>query len=149
MSAAVARVLNPNRVLTSMLDRLGTLRANLPEQQTNPQESTRRPLVRRLALCSALFGTLLSGGAFAAGDTEAGEVKARGCMGCHAIAGYTNVYPTYHVPKLGGQNAEYLVAALNAYKSGERDHGTMVNQASSLSDQDMADIAAYFASLGE
>ena len=58
-----------------------------------------------------------------------------------------NVYPTYHVPKLGGQNYEYLVIALKAYRAGERDHKTMDLQAESLSDQDIEDIAAYFASL--
>ena len=56
---------------------------------------------------------------------------------------YTNVYPSYHVPKLGGQHPEYIVAALKAYKSGDRPHSTMHAQAASLSDQDMADIAAY------
>ena len=64
-------------------------------------------------------------------------------MGCHAIPNYKNVYPTYSVPKLHGQRPEYLVAALKAYKSGERSHGTMHSQASSMSEQDMADIAVY------
>ena len=57
------------------------------------------------------------------------------------------MYPTYHVPKLGGQNEAYLVAALKAYRDGERDHKTMVLQSEALSDEDIADIAAYFASL--
>lgn len=82
----------------------------------------------------------------AAGDSEAGKVKAIPCMGCHGIPGYFNVYPTYHVPRVGGQHAAYIVEALKAYKSGQRGHKTMGAQAASLSDQDMADIAAYFES---
>ncbi len=85
----------------------------------------------------------------ATGDAEAGELKAYTCTGCHGIPGYNNVYPTYKVPKIGGQNYEYLVIALHAYKSGERNHPTMELQASSLSDQDIKDISAYFASLGK
>ena len=85
----------------------------------------------------------------AQGDAKAGQVKAIPCMGCHAIPGYSNVYPTYHVPRVGGQKAEYLVAALKAYRSQERSHPTMQAQAASLSDQDMADIAAYFSSKPE
>lgn len=83
-------------------------------------------------------------GARAEGDVEAGQVKAIPCMGCHAIPGYSNVYPTYHVPKVGGQHAAYIVAALKAYKAGDRSHPTMRAQAQSLSDDDMADIAAFF-----
>lgn len=87
--------------------------------------------------------------AAAAGDVEQGKVKAYTCTGCHGIPGYKNVYPTYHVPKIGGQNYEYLVAALRAYREGLRDHKTMDLQAESLSDQDIEDISAYFASLGD
>ena len=79
------------------------------------------------------------------GDPRAGRDKASTCMGCHGVPSYMNVYPTYHVPKLGGQHAEYLVAALEAYRDGTRKHSTMQAQAATLSDQDMADIAAYFA----
>jgi cytochrome c553 len=86
--------------------------------------------------------------ALASGDPEAGKIKSYTCTGCHGIPGYKNVYPTYHVPKIGGQNEAYLDASLKAYRSGERQHKTMVLQAESLSDQDIADIAAYFASLG-
>ena len=84
-----------------------------------------------------------------AGDVEAGRDKAYTCTGCHGIPGYNNVYPTYKVPKIGGQNYEYLVAALKAYRAGDRDHSTMDLQAQSLSDRDIDDIAAYFASLGD
>ena len=91
----------------------------------------------------ALTAALACGTASAEGDAAAGKVKAYTCYGCHGIVNYTNVYPSYHVPKLGGQHPEYIVAALKAYKSGDRPHSTMHAQAASLSDQDMADIAAY------
>jgi cytochrome c553 len=83
------------------------------------------------------------------GDPERGRVIADTCLGCHAIARYSNVYPYYHVPKVGGQNEAYLVSALLAYRKGERQHGTMHNNALALSDQDIADIAAYFSSVGK
>jgi len=79
------------------------------------------------------------------GDARRGQPLSYTCYGCHAIPNYKNVYPTYSVPKLYGQRPEYLVAALKAYKSGDRSHGTMHSQAASMSEQDMADIAAYLA----
>lgn len=93
--------------------------------------------------------TALPFSGMAAGDPSAGAEKAFTCMGCHGVPSYNNVYPTYHVPKLGGQHAEYIVAALKAYKQGQRPHPTMHAQASSLSEEDMQDIAAYFAQLGK
>ena len=87
--------------------------------------------------------------AAAQGDAERGEVLAYTCLGCHGIEGYRNQYPSYRVPKLGGQHDAYIQIALKAYRSGERTHATMRAQAWSLSDQDIADIAAYFASHGE
>ncbi|MBT8144246.1 MAG: cytochrome c [Gammaproteobacteria bacterium] len=96
-------------------------------------------------LTGLLCGLVLCGIAVAEGDPEAGEVKSYTCRGCHGIANYKNVYPTYRVPKLVGQNAEYLVIALKAYRSGERSHPTMQSQAVPMSDQDMEDIAAFFA----
>ena len=81
--------------------------------------------------------------AFAAGNAADGKIKAYSCTGCHGITGYRNAYPHYHVPKIHGQNAAYLIAALNAYKNGDRPHPTMRAQGQSLSDEDMADIAAY------
>jgi len=99
--------------------------------------------------CAAAALALLTAPAFAAGDGEAGRLKANTCMGCHGIPGYTNAYPTYRVPKLGGQSADYLAAALKAYKSGERPHLTMRAQAANLSDQDIADIATFLAAVPE
>lgn len=92
-----------------------------------------------LLLCLASTST------FAAGNYEAGKIKAYTCTGCHGIVNYKNTYPTYHVPRIGGQNVEYLVIALKAFKSGERDHKTMNLQAEALSDQDIEDIAVYLA----
>src|SRR3954468_263437 len=79
------------------------------------------------------------------GDATNGQKLAYTCQGCHAVPNYKNVYPTYSVPKLHGQRPEYLVAALKEYKSGERSHGTMHSQASSMNEQDMKDIATFLA----
>jgi cytochrome c553 len=81
-----------------------------------------------------------------AGDAERGAVIGQTCTGCHGIPGSFNANPAYHVPKLGGQNADYLEVALQGYRRGTRGHDTMQAQASTLSDQDIADVAAYFAS---
>ncbi|MBT8091272.1 MAG: cytochrome c4 [Gammaproteobacteria bacterium] len=86
--------------------------------------------------------------AVAEGDAEAGEKLGYTCLGCHGIEGYRNAYPSYRVPKLGGQKAGYLVIALKGYRSGERSHPTMQAQATSMSDQEIEDVAAYLASLG-
>lgn len=80
-------------------------------------------------------------------DAQRGEALALTCYGCHGIPGYRNVYPSYRVPKLGGQKAAYMEIALQGYRRGSRHHQTMQAQASGLSDQDIVDISAYFASL--
>ena len=105
-------------------------------------------MIHKTLIGAAVAGIALAaaGPARAAGDAEKGRVKAITCMGCHGIPGYHNAYPNYPVPRVGGQHAEYIVAALKAYKSGERGHATMQAQAASLSEQDMQDVAAYFAS---
>jgi len=77
------------------------------------------------------------------GDPVGGEKKFYTCYGCHGLDSYKNAYPDYSVPKLRHQTASYLIAALQEYRSGARPHATMHAQAISLSDQDMADIAAY------
>lgn len=82
-----------------------------------------------------------------AGDADAGKLRAGLCAGCHAIPGYRNAYPTYSVPKLGGQHAAYIVSALKAYQTRQRSHPTMQAIAASLSDKDMADLGAYFAGI--
>jgi cytochrome c553 len=81
------------------------------------------------------------------GNAEAAKQKISMCVGCHGIPGYRTTFPdVYHVPKLGGQHAAYIVKALEAYKSGERSHPTMRSIAAGLSEQDMADLAAYYSS---
>jgi cytochrome c553 len=83
------------------------------------------------------------------GDAKAGEKKNAMCLGCHSIVGYQASFPeVYKVPKIAGQGEKYIVSALNAYKKGERKHPTMRGIAGSMSDQDMADVAAYFSALG-
>jgi cytochrome c553 len=81
----------------------------------------------------------------AAGDAAHGAKIGYTCLGCHGIADYRNAYPAYHVPKIGGQHADYITAALAEYRSGARPHPTMKAQATSLSEQDSRDLAAYFA----
>lgn len=95
---------------------------------------------------AALGLAIAAGGAVqAGGDPERGRYLTDTCTGCHNIPGYTNAYPTYNVPKVWGQHAAYIEAALKAYRAGDRPHKTMQAQAKTLSDQDIADIAAYFA----
>ena len=78
-------------------------------------------------------------------DAKAGEKKAAMCIGCHGIPGYQASFPEiYKVPMIAGQGAKYIVASLAAYKKGDRKHPTMRAIAVSLTDQDMADLAAYY-----
>lgn len=81
------------------------------------------------------------------GNAEAGRQKSSMCVGCHNIPGYKTAFPSvYSVPKLDRQHGAYIVSALRAYKSGERQHPSMRAVAASLSDQDMADLAAFYSS---
>ncbi len=100
----------------------------------------------RLALAglAALAAGLAPPPAQAEGDAERGAALAYTCLGCHGIEGYRNAYPSYRVPKLGGQKAGYIELALKAYRDGTRPHPTMQAQGDSLSDQDIADLAVYF-----
>jgi cytochrome c553 len=87
---------------------------------------------------------LLPAAARAEGDAERGRKLAYTCMGCHGIENHKNAYPNYSVPKLGGQHATYIIAALTEYEAKARWHPTMRGLAATLSDQAKADIAAYF-----
>jgi cytochrome c553 len=83
-------------------------------------------------------------------DAKAGEGKAAMCVGCHAIPGYQASFPEVHkVPMIAGQGAKYIAAALSAYKKGERRHPSMRAIAGSLTDQDMADLGAYYEKEGK
>jgi cytochrome c553 len=101
-------------------------------------------LVAALLLATILFAQPT----LADADVEAGKQLGYSCLGCHGIDGYRNAYPSYRVPKLGGQKAAYLVIALKGYREDMRAHPTMTGQASSLSDQDIENVAAYLASIG-
>ena len=103
-----------------------------------------RPVL--LAAGIALAAPAFAQQAAPAGDPAEARKKIAMCEGCHGIPGYKTAYPdVYHVPKLGGQSAVYLASALNAYKSGQRKHPSMRGIALSLSDKDIADLAAYYA----
>ncbi len=106
--------------------------------------------MRTAAALATLLASLvlLAQTARAEGDVERGEALAYTCFGCHGIEGYRNAYPSYRVPKLGGQKAAYLVVALKGYRAGTRQHPTMNGQAESLSDQEIEDVAAYLATRG-
>ena len=95
---------------------------------------------------SAAAALLVSVSARAEGDPARGHARAQMCEGCHGIADYRTAYPmVYPVPKIGGQGAAYIVKTLQDYKTGARKHPTMRSIAATLSDQDMADLAAYYA----
>ena len=114
------------------------------------------PTVRRLIQASAslavaascALSSLASAADAPTGNLEAAKAKVSMCIGCHGISGYRASFPeVYSVPMIAGQNAAYLQAALRAYASGERTHPTMDAIAKSLSDQDIADLAAYYSKL--
>jgi cytochrome c553 len=97
-------------------------------------------------LCTALLAAL-SGVAAAqtAGNAAAGQQKTQMCVGCHGIPGWRTAYPeVYSVPMIAGQHPQYLLKALQAYRSGERSHPSMRAIAGSLNDEDMANLAAYY-----
>jgi len=95
------------------------------------------------------FGPLDAAAQAPAGDALAGAQKTQMCAGCHGIEGWRTAFPeVYKVPRIGGQHEAYLVKALQAYRSGERSHPSMRAIAASLTDKDMADLAAYYAQSG-
>lgn len=100
-----------------------------------------------VAVATLSAATLTAHAQGVTGDVQAGHKKAEMCIGCHGIPGYQNSFPEIHkVPKISGQNGAYIVSALNAYKKGDRKHPTMRGIAGSLSEQDMADLAVFYAS---
>jgi cytochrome c553 len=103
--------------------------------------------MKKLFALLALAGVAqISAAADIKGDAKAAENKVAMCIGCHGIAGYKASFPeVYRVPMLGGQSEKYLASALTAYKKGERNHPTMRGIAAGLSDQDIADVSAYYA----
>lgn len=103
------------------------------------------PLLALTVLCAAASSQAQA----IKGDAKAGQSKNAMCIGCHGIVGYQASFPeVYKVPMISGQSAPYLSAALHAYKKGERRHPTMRSIAASLTEQDMADLAAYYSASG-
>ncbi len=81
------------------------------------------------------------------GNADKGRTLTYTCQGCHGITGYKNAYPSYRVPKIGGQSSQYLTQALTEYREGKRKHPTMQAQSMSFSPQDIADLSAYLSTL--
>ena len=103
-----------------------------------------------LSLAISLAAMLVAIPAAQAQDAKAGEKKVAMCIGCHGIPGYQASFPEIHkVPMIAGQNAKYIVSSLTAYKKGDRKHPTMRSIAATLTDQDMADVAAYYEQQGK
>jgi cytochrome c553 len=115
------------------------------------KQTTFKAAVTSLAAAAGLAAMLASGSALAQapavkGDAAAGAKKNSMCIGCHGIENYKTAFPVlYRVPKITGQHQAYVIAALQAYKSGERSHPSMQAISGSLTDQDMADLAAFYA----
>jgi cytochrome c553 len=100
-----------------------------------------------MASC-AIAGQSVAADAAVVGNVQNARDKVSMCIGCHGIEGYKATFPElYHVPMIAGQNAKYIETALNEYKKGARSHPTMDAIAGSLSDQDIADLAAYYSNL--
>ena len=101
------------------------------------------------AVAAALVSAWATAQGAPVGDAAKGRQKTQMCAGCHGIEGWRTAYPeVYHVPRIGGQHEAYVVKALQEYRSGERSHPSMRAIAASLSEQDMADLAAYYAQVG-
>ena len=108
---------------------------------------TRLKIWKALPAALALLPALVFGQTAApVGDAARGAQKVQMCQGCHGIVGWRTAYPeVFHVPRIAGQHPAYLIAALKEYRALQRSHPSMDAIAASLTDQDMADIAAYYA----
>ena len=123
-------------------------------QGCSPWNSEKRMSKRILSISflltlAAMVAAMMTMPVQAAGDAEKGAVLATACLGCHGIPGYRNAYPSYRVPKLGGQHQEYIAIGLKGYKGENRAHLTMQAQATDLSEQNIADLSAWFSAQGE
>lgn len=99
-----------------------------------------------LVLAAFAASAIPAAAAEVVGNPKAAPAKIEMCIGCHGIPHYKTAFPeVYQVPKIGGQSAKYIESALKAYRKGDRKHPSMLNVAKSMSDQDIADVAAYYA----
>lgn len=106
-------------------------------------------LLIKISVLAVSFVTVAAFAQDIQGDVKAGQSKNAMCSGCHGIQGYQASFPEIHkVPMISGQSAKYIVSSLNAYKKGDRKHPTMRGIAETLSDQDIADLAAYYSVSG-
>jgi cytochrome c553 len=137
-----------------LIDRKG---GPLCQHRSNESSNENEPAMKNMkALTLGLALAFLSGAAATAqaqavtGDAKAGEKKNAMCIGCHNIVGYQASFPViYKVPKISGQNGKYIAAALDAYRKGDRKHPSMRGIGGSLTDQDIADLAAYYEASGK
>lgn len=139
-----------NKLLSTLFALSVACATGLAQAQT-PAASA--PAAQAPAAAAPAAGTPEAAAASAKRPAPAGaksiEAKAAMCIGCHGIVGYQASFPeVYKVPKISGQSAKYIAAALNAYKTGDRKHPTMRGIAESLTDQDITDIAAWYESHG-
>ena len=133
----------PNRFLQARV------RRTAPTLNQPTENMTRLTLLTTLAaaaLASVVATQTRAQTATPAGDPQKGSQKVQMCQGCHGILGWRTAYPeVYHVPKIAGQHPAYIVAALKEYRAGQRSHPSMDAITATLSDQDIADLAAYYA----
>jgi cytochrome c553 len=134
----------------------GSRQAHHPANLAQIAQTARVPQMALKSLSAlVLFGALMWTVSAQAADTKAGradvaKTKVAMCIGCHGIPGYQASFPeVYKVPMIAGQNAKYIAAALIAYQKGERKHPTMKGIATSLSEQDILDVSAYYETLGK
>lgn len=144
-----------DRRVSGPLESGAAVRRTVPPEETGGSARSLGPLEHDTMsgirfTVAALIAALAPAAAMAqTGNPEAGKAKNAQCVGCHGIPGYKASFPTvYSVPMIAGQSEKYLEAALIAYRKGERSHPTMRSVAGVLSDQDIADLAAYYAGLG-
>ena len=133
--------------LAACLALVSALSVNALAQDATPAAAEATPTETAQAAAPEAAAPAPPAAAAVVGNADAGRQLVYTCQGCHGLTGYKNAYPSYRVPKLGGQSETYLNNALNEYRGGKRKHPTMQAQAESFSEQDIADIAAYLSSI--
>ena len=133
--------------LAACLALVSALSVNALAQDATPAAAEATPTETAQAAAPEAAAPAPPAAAAVVGNADAGRQLVYTCQGCHGLTGYQNAYPTFHVPRIGGQSSEYLAQALHEYREGKRKHPTMQAQAQSFSEQDIADIAAYLSSI--